>query len=263
MHPLWILPSLTVALATTFVEQPFPDTVQEAPIIARGKIGMRYADWSVGTDGQKRIYTYTELRVDEVLKGRVSGQNLVMRELGGEKDGVGMQVAGSAEFERGEDVVVFLQNPNKDGTHTVQGMMMGKYNVRQDANGQEFIEGAGLSSLGHPAIRGKEHLIHPEESQSATGASKYSLQALRDLIRDQSQGADARVQNPVISGQNPPSPSPTLVPPSEEPGAPTAAPQLQPGTPETSASDWAMVAWVGAGLAGIALLAWLLLRRRK
>jgi len=253
-----MLPLATV-WATTFVEQPFPETVQEAPIIARGKVGMRYADWAQGTDGKRRIYTYTELRVDEVLKGKVAGQNVMMRELGGEKDGVGMQIAGSAEFEKGEDVVVFLQPPNQDGTHTLQGMMMGKYNVRQDPGGQEYLEGAGLSSHTNPALRGKENLIHPEESHGDTGASKYPIQTLRDLIREQSQGADAQAQDPVTAGKPTPSPSALPLPPQDDPGEPTAAPQLQPNPSEASVSLWAMVALAGAVLAGIGFY---LFRRR-
>jgi hypothetical protein len=95
--------------ATTFMERSFPDAVKDAPVVVRGRVGTSYANWVTGPDGTRRIFTFIELTVDEVLKGPSAAgkRSLTMRELGGEKDGVGMQVAGTAHFNQGEDTVVF------------------------------------------------------------------------------------------------------------------------------------------------------------
>src|SRR5689334_6400670 len=85
------LGSLTLvnpSFATTFYAQPFPETVQQAPIIVRGKTGASYADWSK-TGENKNIYTYTDLQMTEVLKGKQIGPSILIREMGGQKDGVG------------------------------------------------------------------------------------------------------------------------------------------------------------------------------
>src|SRR4051794_28005467 len=75
-----------LSYATSFYERPFPDTVQDAPVIVRGKIGANHADWAAGPDGSRRIYTFYELRVDEVMKGTPSSpRNISIREMGGEK----------------------------------------------------------------------------------------------------------------------------------------------------------------------------------
>src|SRR6478735_8958545 len=93
--------------ATTFYERPFPETVYDAPIIVRGHVAGKNTDWGVGIDGVKRIYTLYDLDLDEILKGPLAGGRVRMRELGGQKDGLGMQVAGTSKFSQGEEVVVF------------------------------------------------------------------------------------------------------------------------------------------------------------
>src|ERR1700722_13674794 len=97
-----LLPALCpTAWATTFMQQPFPAAVSDAPVVVRGKIGNSTADWGSMWDGQKRIYTYYDFALAEVLKGPVAGtpgHSITIREMGGAKNGVGMQVAGTARF---------------------------------------------------------------------------------------------------------------------------------------------------------------------
>jgi hypothetical protein len=244
------------SLATTFLERPFPTTVQEAPVIVRGKVGTSYTNWAELPDGSKRIHTFTELQLDDILKGTITGRTLIMRELGGEKDGVGMQVSGTAQFDRGEDVVVFLGLKNPDGSHDVHGMMMGKYNVERDEQGKEYLVGAGLSSLTQPGLRGHEHLVEPdgEEGQRDTRPdSKWTIEALRQLIRDQAQGAtpQAKHSHPPGTPRNPPSPQPAApAPQTEQP----AAPRLQPSAPETTGFPWGILGGAGGLLAALAAI---------
>src|SRR6185312_17368613 len=79
----------TYCFSTSFYGQPFSQTVDQAPVIVKGKVGMHYSDWGIDPDGIKRIYTYYELKVDEVLKGSANNSRIIFRELGGEKDGIG------------------------------------------------------------------------------------------------------------------------------------------------------------------------------
>ena len=204
------------AWATTFYERPLPEVVQEAPIVVRGTIGGSHADWGMGQDGSRRIYTYSELQISEVLKGPVNGRSLSIRELGGEKGGVGMMVAGSAHFDRGEDVVVLLGTKNPDDSYDIRSMMMGKMNVEKGDDGQEVLVGGPISS--HPG-----HFGHPGEDSDAhgrqDGSTRWTVSSLRELIHKQSGSNPERTQQ-VKSEPEPSQRAPdTTVSP---------APQLQP-----------------------------------
>lgn len=250
------------AQATTFVEVPFPSAVKDSPVIARGKIGMSYTEWARTSDGSKRIYTFTELQVDELLKGKTQNpRSITMRELGGEKDGVGMQVAGTAQFERGEEVVVFLSEPNSDGSHFVQGMMMGKFMLEKGDDGKEYLVGPGIGSGTHPSLRGHEHVLPGGQEQDDTPpGKKWSLADLRELIRNQAQGEES----PQNAEKSPPKPRVTqavkpLSPTPEASG--NTAPQLQSSSPEDASQEanplshkglWVgLIAAVGAVLWGL------------
>jgi|GEM_PF-656775 len=162
----------TPCLATSFIDQPFPDTIQDAPVIVRGKIGKRSVNWGTAADGGKQIYTFNDLDIEEVLKGQIEQKSIVIRELGGEKDGIGMHVAGASHFNVGEDVMVLLSEQNSEGSYNVRGLMMGKYNVERDATGTEYLIGPGISA--DETFDKKNDSPHP-----------WTLDALRQVIRVQ------------------------------------------------------------------------------
>lgn len=167
-----------ICQGTTFLERPFPESVSRAPTIVRGKAASSRADWAESRDGMRRIYTYTELEVIETLKGEDLGSKIVARELGGAVAGVALEVPGTAKFEPGEEVIVFLSGQlNSDGSLDLKGMMMGKFEIKADADGQEWITGPGISSSGH------EHLRQ--------GGQKWTISALRKLIKEQ-KGSDLK-----------------------------------------------------------------------
>lgn len=135
---------------------------------------MSYSNWGKRPDGQQSLYTFTELQVDEVFKGTLPAKTLNLRELGGEKDGVGLKIPGSAQFARGEDVVVFLNSqPNADSSYELRGMVMGKYQIVQNDEGQEQLRGGRITP------------VH-DESQTGAPPQKWTLAAFRELIAQQS-----------------------------------------------------------------------------
>jgi hypothetical protein len=221
-----ILFSASLVWATSFISQPFPDSVQDAPNIVHGKIGMSYADWGKGNDGTKRIYTYYELDVEESLKGTVQGPSVSMRELGGEKDGIGMQVPGASHFDRGEDVVVFLGEKNLEGSYDVWGLSMGKYDLQTDDSGQQILMGPGLSNGGgdHADHTDHDDVVHPGEKPSDThAASAWTLEKLRALIQSQS---ESKTRPAIKRGSPSYLPNPSISSAAKSP-APTEAPALQ------------------------------------
>lgn len=239
---------LPQAPATSFFERPFPESVKEAPVIVRGRVGAKKADWVLGSDGSKRIYTFWELRIDELIKGDTSSKtSLLMRELGGEKDGVGMQVAGTADFSRGEDVVVFLGLQNDDGSHDLRGMMMSKFTIRRRDDGREILEGAALRSATHPGLRG--HVLHGEEGHEAPSPRPdWSLEDLRDLVKRQAAEGEESAPTPrrARPSANAAGPAAALSPAAG--GAQSQAPPLQ--TPHVGDSPLKD----GGGIPGWAIL---------
>jgi hypothetical protein len=159
--------------ATSFYLQPFSESVESSQVIVRGKVGSKTTDWNEDQLGTKRIYTFYELQTSEVFKGNVSkGSTITLRELGGEKDGIGLVIPGVSEFEKGEDTVVLLKNKNSSGTYDVQGMMMGKFGIKPDGDGTETLVGMGVGN-----------------------EKKWSLNALRELIKEQKNPVSYPISN--------------------------------------------------------------------
>ncbi len=183
----------SLAGASSFYEQPFPETVRSASSIVRGRIGKSEARWTTLSDGSKHLFTYYDVQVAEGLKGVAPAGPIRIRELGGEKDGVSLQVSGTARFAPGEDVVVMLGEPSSsgDGAFPVAGMMMGKYDVEKGADGKEYLSGPGLSGSLHPELR---------QGNAASDSTQISLDGLREIIRVQ---AEHRQAAPAPKSPNP------------------------------------------------------------
>lgn len=187
---------LSNSWATSFVERPFTETVGEAPLIVRGRIGMTYTNWVTGSDNSRRIFTFYELQIDEVFKGELAEKTLIFREIGGEKGGVGMQVPGSAHFDKGEDVIIMLSKKNPDQSYNLLGMMMGKYNIEKDDQGKEVLRGAGLNGT---ALGG---VVFDEETKRRQSGSLWTLDTLREIVKKQS-GGKSQSSTPQKSVTNP------------------------------------------------------------
>jgi len=242
------------AWSTSFVEQPLPDIVAETPVMVRGKVGISHADWGVGPDGNKRLYTFYELRISEVFKGQVPGGSVSIRELGGEKDGIGMQVAGAAHFDKDEDGVLTLSDRNADGTYDIRGLATGKYNIKQDQSGREILVGAGAGGQIDSMAK------NPQASDKP-----WTLDALRDLIRTQGGAGSPAPSTPEPQGK-PPTQRPSAAPVA---AASQQAPQLQPspsvepeGASGESSLSFARVLALALGL-GIAIWVWIARRRSR
>lgn len=93
--------------------------------------------------GRRRIVTYSEVAVDEMLgAGAAGGDAVLVRTLGGRVDGIGQWVPSEAHLRLGARSLLFLVDL-RDGTHGVAGMAGGHYR----------LEGARLASERDVATR--------------------------------------------------------------------------------------------------------------
>src|SRR5262249_25854361 len=85
------------------------------------------------------VFTYSTIRVDEVLKGDISAARIVLKEEGGDTPTIGSRVYGTPRFDVGERVVVFLDTW-PDGSLRVYQMFLGKLSINRDeASGKDLI----------------------------------------------------------------------------------------------------------------------------
>jgi hypothetical protein len=123
----------TFAHATVVEAMTFEQLTGRVPLIVRGTVGSQEARWD---EKQRRISTYTEIVVSEVLKGD-SRQSIIVRQPGGEVGPVGQAVSGAARFEPGEEVLLFLEPAGKNGIEFVTcGLAAGKVRIAPDRLGR-------------------------------------------------------------------------------------------------------------------------------
>src|ERR1700730_8970638 len=123
-------------LATTISTIPSDDDmIIGARAIVRGKV------LSVGSSfdaQQNRIFTYTTLRVQEVIKGQISERKIVIKEEGGQVGTRGSRIFGTPEFTLGEQVLLYLDTWS-DGSLRVHQLFLGKFSIIEDPNTGKLI----------------------------------------------------------------------------------------------------------------------------
>src|SRR5207249_4767345 len=84
--------------------------------------------------GDGRLFTLVTLSVEEVLKGALPAQTIILKEVGGTVGETREVIFGAATFQRGERVLVFLRARPDGSLHSNQ-LAMGKFRIEVDAAG--------------------------------------------------------------------------------------------------------------------------------
>lgn len=117
------------AEATTLAPLGIEEITDAADLVVRGTV---QRTWS-GVGVNDHVYTYTELRVTDVLKGKAAvGQLLRVDSPGGVLDGVVYDTPLAARFSSGEDALAFVETYGHGAGYQPVGMYLGKYTVKQD-----------------------------------------------------------------------------------------------------------------------------------
>lgn len=260
-----LLFSSSTAISTTFAPREFPEAVKDAPIIVRGEVLSSHGAWGKGADQGRRIYTYVELQNAESLKGKIDGRTIIVRELGGKRDGLSLEIPGTAKFKIGEEVVLLLSPKNTDGSYDVRGLMMGKYDITKNQEGEEVLSGGEISVQRDQGFAHEHGENREEEGQSgsSTGgpsSKKWTVSILKELIRTQSSKENIEESSAVPS--NPPTPVAAA-----SPGKSDRVDQASPlpenegaKVPQEGESHWVVIGLVALGLFGLAALIFGVLR---
>src|SRR2546428_7724231 len=114
----------TVARGTTFVPMSMDDLTRSSAAIVLGTI-----DGLTGVQsGDGRLFTLVTLSVEEVLKGALPAQTIILKEVGGTVGETREVIFGAATFQRGERGLVFLRARPDGSLHSNQ-LPMGKFRM--------------------------------------------------------------------------------------------------------------------------------------
>jgi hypothetical protein len=96
--------------ATSVVPPQFDELVNESDYIVRAVVKSVTSGWQE-KQGRRRIYTFVELEVREVIAG-TPPQPLVLRMLGGRIGGEEMVIEGAPKFEVGQEDILLVSIPS-------------------------------------------------------------------------------------------------------------------------------------------------------
>jgi len=123
--------------ATTVQPPPFEQLVNGSDYIVRAKVtGIRYE--ATERNGRPWVHTYVQLEVRETIAGQPPA-TVELRLLGGKApNGDEMRVEGVPEFKVGDEDVLFVHG-NGRNFYPLYAVMHGRYPIRKDAAGREYI----------------------------------------------------------------------------------------------------------------------------
>lgn len=187
---LWRRCSATLALglalsfaspaeATVAVQLSRAELVAQSDLVVRATVLGVTSRWN---EDQSQIISLTTLRVSETVKGENVEAQLVLRQLGGEVDGLVSRIAGNPVFTPGQEAVFFLRRG--PGVVYLTGLAQAVYYVDQHADGTALVHrdlhGLTFAQLSSGA---------PMRMYEAPVEAPESLQHLRDEVRSLSGGA--------------------------------------------------------------------------
>jgi len=120
------------------------EIIESADVIVMGKVTDMRSEWGVRSFTKSRIiYTYITISDVDYIKGQ-GGRELLIYIPGGSVGDVGLGVSDAPFFKLGEEVILFLGAPERDGARSIPELFQGKYTI---VNGMILEKGIPLSSF--------------------------------------------------------------------------------------------------------------------
>ena len=141
-----------VAHANSVLPMTFSEVVEEAEIVAAGKVTAVTETWDAEQEAPFTEVTFSEL---DVVKGNVGGEDLTLQFLGGtDPEGYVLVVSGMPQFEVGDRAVVFSAG-NGSVVNPIVGSSQGLYRLFYDP-GQDAFTVANHAGRAVVAIENQE-----------------------------------------------------------------------------------------------------------
>jgi len=115
------------AQATTVIPMYLDDLTAESQTVVHGTVVASRTEWD---ENRRMIYTIYTIAPMEYMKGNL-GPTFELREPGGERDGIGMSVAGVPQFSAGQEAVLFVWT-DREGRHQVTAFEQGAVEITTD-----------------------------------------------------------------------------------------------------------------------------------
>jgi hypothetical protein len=130
-----------VSGATSVVMLSDEELILDSRLILTGRVQSLFSVWN---DAGTTINTYVEVRVESLLKGELSSDTLVLKQLGGIVQNEGVRFLGHPVFEPDQEVLLYLK-PGADRSLHVAHAFMGMFLVKDDGSGKSVHrwDGAG------------------------------------------------------------------------------------------------------------------------
>ena len=144
---------LTAAAASAAVVQPknLTEMTRDADVVVLGTVTRQWSAWDTG---KQFIWTHIEISVQEMWKG--PNQNrVILSEIGGMVDGIGMAAAGVPTYETGSRVVVFARRM-PTGILRTASLSLGKLDVIEAAGSPAYVRST-VDGLTTQAVPGAPH----------------------------------------------------------------------------------------------------------
>ena len=155
------------ALASTVLPMDLTALALQADAVVLGRCLGSKVVWNAA---HTRIYTDWTVAVDQTLKGS-PGQKIVVRQLGGELDGVGMIAAGITRLAPGQEVVLFLGSRQEQGVRRTLGLSQGLFPVTTEPQ------------TGRKSVRTSSALVSSTASQTGSQAAELPLDQFLAQVR--------------------------------------------------------------------------------
>jgi hypothetical protein len=142
-----------------------PAQAQSPPegVVVRGRVTAARSAW----DATRTLQTFVTIDVTDVIVGTSVPPRLVLRQLGGEVDGIGLWIAGQAGFSADEDVLLDLDLDPRDGTLRTRGLGRGKWRLEDDGGTLTAARGSGATAERRPYLAVRDALLRARRAPAA------------------------------------------------------------------------------------------------
>jgi hypothetical protein len=165
-----------VIRATVLLPIEFRELVTVATTIVHGRVAEVRAEW---VDGRRSIETFLTIDADEYFKGG-PGETVIVRVPGGQMGRYRTVLVGAPEFQRGDEVVLFLRgNPARGAV--IVGLSQGAFRVAPDRAGRRVVTTPVL--MGKPVDQ-REPIVRGDAARRP-----LPVDAFRDLVKSVMSGA--------------------------------------------------------------------------